>query len=594
MVKIDYSRDSLFTEFGMATVRDRYLLPNEASPQDLYARVARYYGSDAEHAQRLYDYMSLHWFSPATSILSNGGTDRALPVSCFVQSIDDSMEAIEAGWTESAELAKSGGGLGIYMGKIRSIGEKVASRGVTSGLIPWLKIQDSMTLGISQAGVRRGSASVYVPVWHPEIEEFIHLRKAHGGDINRKCINLNHAVVIDDVFMHAVEDGLPYDLRSPKTDEVLKTVDARTLWANILETRLETGEPYILFIDNVNDVLPLHHQQLKLKVETSQLCSEITLPTGKDHLGNHRTAVCCLSSLNLEKYDEWKDNEAVVKDVLRFLDTVLTDFINKAPASMQNAAYSAYKERSVGLGVMGLHGFLQQKGVPIDSAMAKVWNKNIFRKISGQAEAANYELGEELGVCPDWRASELPGYRRFSYCQAIAPTASISTIAGGASPGIDPITANVFTQKTLSGSFVVKNKYLERILEERGHNSEEVWSEITANGGSVQFLSGRNILSDDELEVFKTAFEINQAWVIELGGDRAPFIDQAQSLNLFLRPDVSKEELHNLHFDAWQKGIKSLYYLRSLPASTAENISSVVPKPNVVAGDENRECLACQ
>lgn len=592
----DFSRDSLFTEFGFVTVKDRYLLPGETSPQDMYARVAGLLADDEVHAQRLYDYMSKHWFSPSTPILSNSGGDGML-ISCFLSEYGDSMDAIKETWAENVDLAKVGGGTGTYAGNIRSKGEKVGLDGKTSGVIPFLTVQNAISQAVSQGLKRRGSSAAYLPVWHPEIEEFLNIRKPQGGAPERKCLGLHHGVVIDDEFMEAVRNGRSYDLRSPKTDEVIKTVYARTLWANILETRLETGEPYILFIDTTNRALPCHHEKLKLEIRSSNLCCEILLPIGLDHLGFNRCAVCCLSSLNLEKYAEWKGNQEFITDVYRFLDNVLSNFIKNAPPSLRNAVYSASAERSVGLGVMGFHGFLQSKGIPFDSVMAKVWNKQIFKEIRNGADAANELLGKQRGDCPDYQdafGKDCPKRRRFSYTMAIAPTASISTICGGASPGIDPFTANAVTHKTLSGPFVVKNKYFERILELGGLNTDAVWSEIIANGGSVQFLLGRNGLKQSALDCFKTAHELDQKWVVEHAADRAPEIDQSQSVNLFLPSDVSKAELNLLHFSAWEKGVKSLYYLRSLSGYDAENVAASAPKPNVIAGEENKECLACQ
>jgi ribonucleoside-diphosphate reductase alpha chain len=452
---------------------------------------------------------------------------------------------------------------------------------------------DSLTLAISQGSLRRGSAACYIPISHPEIEEFIELRRPTGGDPNRKALNLHHGIVISDAFMRAVEKDEEWGLTSPKDNAVIRKVRARDLWIRILTARIETGEPYIIFGDHVNRQIPEHHKLAGLSVKMSNLCSEITLPTGKDHLGEERTAVCCLSSLNLEKYFEWQDDEGFIEDVMRFLDNVLQDFIDKAPEGMARAKYSAMRERSVGLGVMGFHSFLQANRIPLEGVMAKVWNKKIFAQIRADADAASKRLAEERGPCPD--AEEFGIMERFSNKMAIAPTASISIICGGASPGIEPNAANSFTHKTLSGSFGVRNRYLERLLEKHGRNDPETWSSITTREGSVQHL---DFLSQDEKDVFKTAFELDQRWVIELAADRTPYICQSQSVNLFLPADVHKRDLHQLHYQAWKKGMKSLYYLRSKSLQRADIVSRVGAAPvamSVEGGDlDYEECLACQ
>ncbi len=564
-VKIDRSRDEYLTPFGKATLTDRYLMPGECY-QDLFGRVASYYGDDQAHSQRIYDYTSKLWFMPATPVLSNGGTERGLPISCFLNEADDSLNGILDLWNENVWLASRGGGIGSYWGNLRSIGETVRGNGKTSGVVPFIRVMDSLTLAISQGSLRRGSAAVYLPVWHPEIEEFIEIRRPTGGDPNRKALNLHHGILIPNAFMRAVERGEEWPLRSPKTDEVIRKVSARDLWIRILTARVETGEPYIIYIDHVNDQIPEHHKLAGLKVKTSNLCSEITLPTGVDRLGRKRTAVCCLSSLNLEKYHEWKDHPTFIEDVMRFLDNVLEDFIQKAPDSMENAKYAAMRERSVGLGVMGFHSFLQQNNIPFESVMAKVWNKKIFADVKSQVDAASTLLAEERGPCPD--AADFGIMERFSNKMAIAPTASISIICGGASPGIEPYAANSFTHKTLSGSFNVRNKYLEQVLEEYGRNNSETWSSITINQGSVQHL---DFLSEHEKMVFRTAFELDQNWLIEHQGDRTPHVCQASSLNVFIPANIHKSDLHKIHFDAWRKGLKSLYYCRSLSIQRAES-----------------------
>lgn len=605
-VQIDRSRDDNLTEFGKATLQDRYLLPEEGF-QDLFARVAMYYGDDSAHAQRLYDYISKLWFMPSTPILSNGGTNRGLPISCFLNETGDALEDIMNLWNENVWLASLGGGIGSYWGNVRSIGEKVGRNGKTSGIVPFIRVMDSLTLAISQGSLRRGSAAIYLPISHPEIEEFIEIRRPTGGDPNRKALNLHNAVVIPNSFMHAVERDEEWALKSPKDNHVVARVKARDLWIRLLTARIETGEPYILFIDHVNDRIPSHHKMAGLNVKMSNLCSEITLPTGKDHLGNERTAVCCLSSLNLDTFEEWQDHPTFIEDVMRFLDNVLTDFINKAPDTMKRAKYAAMRERSVGLGVMGYHSFLQSKMIPMESVMAKVWNRRMFQHIKRQVDDSSIKLAHERGACPD--AADYGVMERFSNKMAIAPTASISIICGGSSPGIEPNAANAYTHKTLSGSFAVKNPYLVKLLESKGMNTEDIWSSIFTNEGSVQSL---DFLSQDEKDVFKTAFEIDQRWMIEHAADRTPFVCQAQSLNVFLPATVHKRDLHNIHFEAWKKGVKSLYYCRSKSIQRAESAASWQrskdaeklenahgnrePELGAPAQEENKyeECLACQ
>ena len=591
-VHMDRSRDSKLTAFGKATLADRYLLEGE-SFQDLFARVAGHFADDTAHAQRLYEYISNLWFMPATPVLSNGGSKRGLPISCFLNEAGDSLDGIVNLWNENVWLASRGGGIGSYWGNLRSIGEKVGINGKTSGVVPFIRVMDSLTLAISQGSLRRGSAAVYLPIHHPEIEEFIELRRPTGGDPNRKALNLHHGVVISDAFMRAVENDEEWGLLSPKDGAVLRRVSARSIWIRLLTARIETGEPYMIFSDTVNRQAPEHHRLAGLSVKMSNLCSEITLPTGKDHHDGDRTAVCCLSSINMETYEEWKDQPGFVEDIMRFLDNVLQDFIDTAPDEMTKARYAAERERSVGLGVMGFHSFLQSKNIPFESAMAKSWNMRIFKQIKEGADAASVKLAEEKGACPD--ADEYGIMERFSHKMAIAPTASISIICGGASPGIEPNAANSFTHKTLSGSFGVRNRYLERLLETYGRNDADTWSSITTNEGSVQHL---DFLTDDEKDVFKTAFELDQRWVIELAADRMPYICQSQSVNLFIPADVHKRDLHQLHYQAWKKGMKSLYYLRSKSiqrAGVASHGANAPVAESVEGGNlDYEECLACQ
>jgi ribonucleoside-diphosphate reductase alpha chain len=590
----DPARDALLTEFGKDTLDDRYLLPGETY-QDLFARVADAYSDDQDHAQRIYDYISKLWFMPATPVLSNGGTGRGLPISCYLNSVSDSLEGIVNTWNENVWLASRGGGIGTYWGHVRGIGEPVGLNGKTSGIIPFVRVMDSLTLAISQGSLRRGSAACYLDVSHPEIEEFLEIRKP-SGDFNRKALNLHHGVLLTDDFMEAVRDGASFDLKSPKDGSVRATVDARSLFQKLVENRLATGEPYIVFSDTVNRMMPQHHRDLGLKVSTSNLCSEITLPTGVDHLGNDRTAVCCLSSLNLETWDEWNGDRNVIEDVLRFLDNVLQDYIDRAPDEMARAKYSAMRERSVGMGVMGFHSFLQMKGIAFESAMAKAINLKMFKHIAAKADEASIMLAQERGACPD--AADMGVMQRFSCKMAIAPTASISIICGGTSACIEPIPANIYTHKTLSGSFVVKNPYLEKLLQAKSKDSNNVWNSILEQGGSVQHL---DFLSPEEKAVYKTSFEIDQRWLLEFAADRTPYIDQAQSLNLYIPADVEKWDLMQLHFQAWEKGIKSLYYLRSKSVQRAgfaggveADNTAAAPIMELAAQTDYEECLACQ
>jgi ribonucleoside-diphosphate reductase alpha chain len=574
-IQINKEANRLFTKIGKETLKDRYLLPNEDF-QDMFKRVSEAFADDEEHAQRLYDYMSNHWFMPATPILSNGGTNRGLPISCYLQYVEDSITDIIDNWKESSLLSCRGGGLGIYYGDVRSVGERVGIVGNTCGVIPFMKVNDSLALAISQGNLRRGSAACYLPIWHGDIEEFLEIRKASGGDPNRKALNLHQGVCIDDKFMEAVEQGLNYDLISPSTGAVIKTVKARDLWIKLLTLRLETGEPYIVWIDRLREATPKHHKKLGLYPVQSNLCSEITLPTTKE-----RTAVCCLSSVNLEYWDSWKDNTLFIEDIMRFLDNVLTSFIKNAPLSFGKAITSAVNERSVGLGAMGFHSLLQSKLIPFDSAVAKSLNINIFKNIKTKVEQINGKLAREKGACPD--AQKNNEEKRFSYTMAIAPNASISVIAGSVSPGIEPYPANIFNHKSLSGTFMIKNKFLDNHIKELYNDKyDEIWKEIINNEGSIQTIE---VFSKEIKEVFKTAFEIDQRYLITHTADRQPFIDQAQSLNIFLPSTIDKKSLHNIHMDAWKLGLKTMYYLRSKSIRRAEKVSLTISNID--------ECLSC-
>ncbi|MDA7987537.1 MAG: ribonucleoside-diphosphate reductase subunit alpha [Alphaproteobacteria bacterium] len=606
-------RDSLLTNYGKTILQDRYTLPGE-SFQDLFARVATHFADNQTHAARLYEYISRLWFMPSTPVLSNGGTNRGLPISCFLNEADDSLEGIVGLWNENVWLAARGGGIGSYWGNLRSLGEKVGLNGKTSGIIPFIRVMDSLTLAISQGSLRRGSAAVYLTIDHPEIEEFIEMRRPTGGDPNRKTPNLHHGVTIPDAFMRAVEQDELWTLRSPRDGTTTRSIPARSLWIKLLTTRIETGEPYLIFTDHVNRAMPEFQRAQGLRVKMSNLCSEITLPTGADRAGQERTAVCCLSSLNLARWEEWRENDIFVEDIMRFLDNVLEDFIGKVPETMERAGYAARRERSVGLGVMGFHSLLQSRGTPLESAAAKSLNLKIFKTLRKQADNASQLLARERGACPD--AAEYGAEERFSHKLAIAPTASISIICGEASPCIEPYSSNAYAQKTLSGRSTIRNRYLADILARHNCNDEETWGRITSRRGSVQNLE---FLSDAEKSVFRTAYEIDQRWLIDLAADRAPYICQSQSLNLFLRSNIHKRDLHGIHMMAWKRGVKSLYYCRSETLQRGESANlqgeatlgrTQVPLKGTVgangangaddkAGEEQKvidyeECLACQ
>ena len=490
-VVIDTARDSSLSSFGKAVLEDRYLLKNE-SYQSMFARISSFYADSTEHAQRLYDYMSKLWFMPSTPILSNGGTKRGLPISCFLNETSDSLKGIVDLWNENVWLAAKGGGIGSYWGNLRSIGETVNRSGKTSGIIPFIRVQDSLTLAISQGSLRRGSSAVYLPVWHPEIEEFLDMRKPTGGDPNRKALNIHHGVVIPDSFMQAVQDDAMWDLISPHNQKVIHSVKARDIWIKILTMRIETGEPYILFIDSVQSHMPETYKALGLKVKMSNLCSEITLSTGIDHLNNERTAVCCLSSLNLEYFDDWKDSEIFIEDIMRFLDNVLQDFIDNAPPEMSRAAYSAMRERSIGLGAMGFHSFLQNKMIPFESAIAKSWNIKIFKHIKKYADLASQKLAQEISPCPD---AQMQILMNVLLIKLQLPHCVYIYYCGQYITRYRPYAACAFLQKTLTGSFIVKNKHLSLLLQKKNMDTERIWSSIAAHEGSVQHL---DCLSEEE------------------------------------------------------------------------------------------------
>ena len=586
MINIDYRKDKLLTEFSHKTLQDRYLVGDEVSPQEGFARAAQAFADDEAHAQRLYDYASNLWFMFATPVLSNGGTQRGLPISCFLNYVDDSREGITGHYTENAYLSSFGGGIGGSWSDVRAQGTKTSKGSESTGVMPFVKVVDSEMLAFSQGVTRRGSYAAYLHMSHPEVEEFLDMRKPTGGDTNRKCLNLHHGVVIPDKFMEIIhkatkEPGFDdsWELIDPHSGEVKKVVSARTLWVKLLQNRMETGEPYLMFEDAVNADLPNFQKNKGLRVHHSNLCSEITLATNDE-----RTAVCCLSSVNLEYYDEWKKVPAFIPDLIRMLDNVLESFIQNAPPQLERAKFSALRERSLGLGAMGFHAYLQKNGISFESPLASAINYEMFDSIKSQAQNTTEQLAVERGACPDDDSCSV----RNTHLLAIAPNASSSIICGNTSPSIEPFRANAYTQKTKSGSYLQKNKFLEELLEKYEQNNESTWKSIVTNKGSVQHLE---FLSEEEKEVFKTAVEINQSWVIEHAAQRQEFICQSQSVNLFFPPDVNKGELHNIHMLAWAKNMKTLYYLRSEAISRADNVSNKIKREIIF---EQQDCLSCE
>lgn len=588
-VQIDQSRDALFDELGLMRLRESYMRADEKSPQERFKFVAETFGSNPEHAARIYEYASRHWLAFATPILAFGRTGRGLPVSCYLSYMDDSAEGLIETLSEVNRLSMLGGGVGIHVG-IRSADEK------SVGVMPHLKVYDASCLAYRQGSTRRGSYAAFLSIDHPDIIPFIEMRKP-TGDQNLKALNLHHGVNITDAFMEKIEASMrdadaddSWDLRHPTTGEVVATVSARDLWQRLLEMRMHTGEPYLIFTDTANRALPSWLKDKGLSIHGSNLCTEIFLPTSKD-----RTAVCCLSSVNLEYYDEWRGNEQFIDDAMEFLDNVLQYFIEHAPDGIRRARYSAMRERSVGLGAMGFHAYLQKRGIAFESAAAKFTNRDMFRHIAAAVEKADARLCAERGPCPD--AADSGVMRRFSHRMAVAPNASSSLIMGGTSPSIEPYRANIYRQDTISGAYIVKNRFLKAELAKRGLDTDDVWADIIAHDGSVQH---REDLPKEVRDVFKTAIELDQRWIIELAADRQAFIDQGQSVNLFFPPDVSIAYLHACHFSAWKKGLKSLYYNRSDKLRKADRVGVQVERRRIEdqismqAVANNTTCLACE
>jgi len=585
------NKDQLFDDLGIRRLKESYMKEDELSPQERFAFVSRTFGSNIEHAQRLYEYSSNHWLSYSTPILSYGKSSKGLPISCYLNWIPDTAEGLVDTLSETNWLSMLGGGVGVGFG-IRSAGDK------STGVLPHLKMYDASSLAYRQGKTRRGSYAAYLDIDHPDILLFLEMRKP-TGDQNFRCLNLHHGINISDKFMNLVEKSMldpnaddSWELKEPGSDEVKEVVPARELWQRILEMRMQTGEPYVHYIDTTNRALPAWLKDKGLKVRQSNLCSEITLPTDND-----RTAVCCLSSLNLEHFDEWSQNEMFLQDVLEMLDNVLQKFIDDAPDFVSRAKYSAMRERSVGVGALGFHAFLQKKSLPFESAMAKSYNMRIFKHIREGLDVANIKLGTSRGEAPDAKGTG----RRCSHVMAVAPNASSSIIMGNTSPSVEPWRANAYRQDTLSGAFLNKNKFLDALIrkkidEDPSINYDRVWSSIIAHEGSVQHVK---FLSDYEKDIYKTAMEIDQRWVIEHAADRQMFIDQAQSLNVFFRPDANVKYIHAVHFLAWKKGLKTMYYCRSEKIGKADKVSrrierQVIQELDMTAIAMGEECLACE
>jgi ribonucleoside-diphosphate reductase alpha chain len=593
-IRIDYSRDELFDELGKTRLKESYMREEETSPQERFAYVSSKFGSNADHAQRLYDYSSKHWLSYSTPILSFGRSKRGLPISCFLNYIEDTAEGLVDNLSETNWLSMLGGGVGIGFG-IRSADDK------STGVMPHLKIYDASSLAYRQGRTRRGSYAAYLDISHPDIISFLEMRKP-TGDQNMRCLNLHHGINIPDAFMQLIEKCMvdhdaddSWELKDPHSGEIREAVSARELWQRILEMRMTTGEPYLHFIDESNRKLPEWLKEKGLKVHQSNLCSEIILPTNEE-----RTAVCCLSSLNLEYYDEWKNDSLFLRDVAEMLDNVLQYFIDNAPDAIQRAKYSATMERSIGIGALGWHALLQRKNIPWESSMSVGLNKTIFKHVREKLDVANKELGLERGEAPDAVGTG----NRFSHLMAIAPNASSSILMGNTSPSIEPYRANAYRQDTLSGSYLNKNRYLDKVIKEKCETDvtatldyNEIWRSIIANDGSVQHIDW---LDEWTKDVFKTSMEIDQRWVVQHAADRQSWIDQAQSLNVFFRPDSHIKYIHAVHFMAWKLGLKTMYYCRSDKIAKADKVAKRIEREVIKEIDltaltsEDGACLACE
>ena len=590
-IKIDLERDKLFDKLGIQRLKESYMKEDEESPQERFAFVSKAFASNDEHAQRLYDYASKHWLSYSTPILSFGRSSKGLPISCFLNYINDTAEGLVENLSETNWLSMLGGGVGIGFG-IRASDDK------STGVLPHLKTYDSSSLAYRQGKTRRGSYAAYLDISHPDITMFLEMRKP-TGDQNLRCLNLHHGINISDRFMQLIEKCMSdpdaddrWNLTDPHTGEVRDTVSAKSLWQKILEMRMETGEPYLHFVDASNRGLPEWLKEKGLKINQSNLCSEIILPTNEK-----RTAVCCLSSVNLEHYDAWSKSTTFLKDVAEMLDNVLQHFIDNAPETVSRAVYSAKQERSIGIGALGFHAYLQKNSIPFEGFMAKSTNIRMFKLIRGKLDEANLELGKNRGEAIDARGTG----RRFSHVMAIAPNASSSIIMGNTSPSIEPYRANAYRQDTLSGAHLNKNKHLDLIFKDKvAKNSrldyDKIWSSIIANDGSVQHVT---CLDEKEKEVYKTAMEIDQRWVVEHASTRQEWIDQGQSVNLFFRPDVNIKYLHAIHYLAWKQGMKTLYYCRSEKLGKADKVSKRIERDVIKEIDfksmiDGEDCVACE
>jgi ribonucleoside-diphosphate reductase alpha chain len=585
-ITLSYERDNLFDTTALVNLRDRYFVKGESSPQEAFARACAAFADSKEHAQRLYDYVSKHWFGFSTPMLANGGANNGtLPISCFLSPIPDSLNGITDHYKEIVHLTAKGGGVSGDWSKLRAGGK-------SNGMIPFLKVMDTLMLACSQSKTRRGSYAAYLDISHPDIEEFIDIRNP-SGDVNRRCLGIgfHHGINITDEFMEAVEKGLPFQLVDPHSKEVTKTVEARDLWKAIINKRRKLGEPYLMFIDTANRALAQHLQDKGLRINQSNLCNEIYLPTGPDYAGMIRTAICCLSSVNAAKFNSWKPvAEQFIEDIIRMMDNALQYFIDNAPPEAAQAVYSAKMTRDLGLGVMGFHSYLQQEGIPFESKAALDVTNELFAILAMESSKASTKLGDEKGYYPDAYDADgvLQDRSRNAHKLALAPNASSSIILGNTSASCELISANAVKQGTLSGSFLQKNRQLEALLESKNLNTDEVWKSIFAHEGSVQQL---DILSDDEKLVYKTAFEVDQSWVIEHAAIRAMYIDQGQSVNLFFDNKAKIKEIHDVHMSAWKKGLKGLYYQRGKAISTAEKLTVVRAKEQV-APDEG--CVFCE
>lgn len=582
-IEVDYSRDSLFDPYGLTRMKESYMLPEETSPQHRFAFVSKAFSSDLAHAQRLYDYSSKHWLSYSTPIMSFGRSKKGLPISCFLAYIEDTAKGLVDNLSETNWLSMYGGGVGIGFG-IRSSDDK------STGVMAHMKIYDASSLAYRQGRTRRGSYAAYLDISHPDIIQFLEMRKP-TGDPNVRCLNMHHGINVSDEFMRLIvrcendpEVDDAWALKDPHSGAVIQTISAKELWQRILETRMFTGEPYLHFIDTANAALPEPLKSRGLKIRQSNLCQEIELPVDKD-----RTAVCCLSSPNLDYFDEWKDSQQFYDDVAEMLDNVLECFIKNAPKEIARASYSAKMERSIGVGALGFHSYLQSKGIAFEGMAASMVNGMIFKRIQEGMLNANRRLGLKRGSPPDMKGTGL----RFAHTMAVAPNATTSILMGNTSPSIEPYRANAYRQDTLSGSYLNKNKHLDRIIRERVPEAkyEETWSSIISHDGSAQHLS---FLSDEEKMVFKTAIEIDQRWVIEHASVRQKFIDQGQSINLFFRPDVNVLYLHTVHREAWEKGIKGLYYCRSERIKKADKVAKAVERRVIKEIERGEDCRACE